>query len=256
MALFPHEDPTQPAVGDPDRGRLLRSLSHDLRSPLAGLQALLDLMESGADGSLTVAQRDRLRRIRMSADALSDVANQIAELALLESGRLSLAPATVDLCQVARLAGEDMWPSARSSAVQLSLKLPADIPRVRADPARLRQILGATLRCALRRAEGSTLELIAAERGTMIEVSLRETSRTIPVEALPPEYPDESGSHGVSDSQTGVGLSLARGLVELHGGRLSVNGGSTGVLVSFTLPSDLAGPRPKGERIREAHPSA
>jgi len=75
----------------------LSSLSHDLRSPLSGLIALIDLLDSGIDGPLLPAQRERLRRIRVEVSRIVSLADQITELALAQSGRLGHPRAPIQL---------------------------------------------------------------------------------------------------------------------------------------------------------------
>src|SRR5258706_6214233 len=83
---------------EPDgNGRHLATIAHDLRSPLTGLIALLDLMQGGADGDLTPAAFNRVRRIRSLVDRLTLVAEQISDLALAETGMLPVMTGTVDV---------------------------------------------------------------------------------------------------------------------------------------------------------------
>jgi len=223
--------------------RFLASLSHDLRTPLAGLVALLDLLSGGADGPLTEAQRARLARVRASVDRLVSIAGQIGDLALVESGKLGLACGSVDLGGIALLATQDMESAARSRAVDIQLKLPGGLPPVRGDASRIRQILSILIRNALRHADWTMLELGASARGSMVEMTLRGVPRGLPVEALRSGIGDPADEEPASHRAPGTALDLtvAAGLVTLHGGRLEVEESTrAGWRASFTLHA--AGP--------------
>ncbi|HET6372719.1 MAG TPA: HAMP domain-containing sensor histidine kinase, partial [Candidatus Polarisedimenticolia bacterium] len=237
----------------------LSSIAHDLRTPLTGVLALLDLIEGGADGALQPAQRARLLRVRSEIGRIVSLAEEIADLAVVEAGQLSLATTEIDLAAAVALARREAEPLLRAKAVELTVTMTADIPRVQGDPRRIGQILSALLASAASRAEGATLELIASVSGAMVEVILRESTRAIPIEALPPGF--ETGSGGsLGSSQTPrerISLAVARGLVELHGGTLSLGAGlSPGTLARFELPIAAVSQRPQTGQNPDLHPSA
>jgi len=215
-----HRAATRHVAGTSPSGRprpgsdpFLSALSHDLRTPLAGLLALLDMLESGTDGPLTPAQIARIARIRSTLNRLVSIAGQVGDLALVESGRLSLVTGKVDLAGVALLAAQDTEPAGRSRAVDLQLRLENDLPPVRGDAARIRQILVILIDNALKHAGRSTLEIGAKRLGAAVEVTLR---------GAPPAFAGEAEPDGSADPGLALDLSVARGLVALHGGHLRV----------------------------------
>ncbi len=222
-----------PAADRPRPGtdRFLAALSHDLRAPLAGLVALLDMLSAGTDGPLTPAQSSRLARIRSTVDRLVAIAGQVGDLALVESGRLALAGGTVDLGGVALLAAQDTESGARARAVDVQLGLESGLPPVRGDAARIRQILVILIGNALRHAGPSALVIGASRRGAMVEVTLRGTP---PARSGGPD--GDVAAPGANGGVPALDLSVARGLVALHGGhlRLSSDPGAAWE-ASFTL---------------------
>ncbi len=242
-----------------ERQRFLATVAHDLRAPLAGLMCLLDLLEAGTDGPLQPQQEARLRRIRSSVDRLTAVAAEISDLAMAEAGRLSLARVAVDLGDTLSLAREDIEPLLRSRAVGLQVSIPPDLPSVHGDPERVRQILRSLLSRSVMRAEGAVVEVNATHVGGVIELTLQETPRSLPVEALPPGFTTAEGAAASSEPvlAEGLDLSLARRLVELHGGAIRIgNGGDGRLLASLRLPACLADSRRSADRPREIHSQA
>jgi signal transduction histidine kinase len=236
---------------------LIASISHDLRTPLAGLHALIQMMEGGADGPLTPPQRARLLRIRAAADRLASIADHLSDLSLLSDGRLSLSPGHVDLGETAAAVMRQADPLARSRAIELRLALPAALPPLRADAARLRQALSLTLSAAIKRADGGVVELSAEAHAAHLELRLREIRRPLPVEALPSEFEAlPAGSRVEGDRLEGaLGISVARGLLRLHGGDLRTGAGEApGLLAVIEVPWDEQAAAGRPGRPRERHP--
>jgi len=236
---------------------LIASIAHDMRTPLAGLHALLELMAGGADGPLTEAQRTRLQRLRASADCLTAIAEHLSDLSLLHDGRLTLSPGRVDLHDAAATAMCQVAPLARSRAVELRLALASELPPLRADAARLRQVIVLLLSAAVRHADGGVVELSAEAREQRLEMTLREIARPLPVEALPSGF-EECEGESLSDRDRlhgALGISVARGLLRLHGGDLRTRPHSTdGVLAVVELPWDVGGPPRRPDHRRGPHP--
>lgn len=233
---------------------LIQSVSHDMRTPLAALHALLQMIEGGADGPLTDPQRSRLQRIRAAADRLASIADHLSDLSLLHDGRLSLSPGQVDLAEAAAAVLHQVEALARSRAIELRLALPADLPPLRADGMRLRQALILTLSAALKQADGGIVELSAESHAAHLELRLREISRSIPVEALPSGF--ETLPADEADRLDGaLGISVARGLLRLHGGELRTGAAAgAGLLAVIEVPWEEPAGTGRAERPRGPHP--
>lgn len=258
LGAAPGADSSLISIGEPDgNGPHLATIAHDLRSPLTGLMAHLDLMEGGADGELTPAATNRIRRIRSVVDRLALVAEQISELALAETGDLPVMTDSVDVELTMIAARHRLEPLLHASAVTLEVTVPPGLPRVLGDATRVGQVITSLVTSLLRFAEGTTLELIAAPKGVFVEVMLREEPyRGLPVEALPPGFAKEVRSGGRSglttDGARDLGLSIARRLLRLQGGTLDTSSDlEQGVLAVFTLPSEIDQPRQRSERSHE-----
>ena len=235
----------------------LATIAHDLRSPLTGLMALLDLMQAGADGDLTPAASVRVGRIRSVVDRLALVAEQVADLALAETGMLPLMTGSVDMETTMIDARHRLESMLRASAVTLEITIPPGLPRVLGDETRVRQVISALVTSLLKMAEGTTLELVATHKGSVVEVILREEPyRGLPVEALPPGFAQQTRAAGaavvMADGARDLGLSIARHLIRLQGGTLLTGPElGQGALAVFTLPCESEHTRPRAERPQE-----
>jgi signal transduction histidine kinase len=232
--------------------RLLSSIAHDLGSPITGLLGLIHLLESGVDGPLNEAQKARLDRIRATAESIADIAGGIRDLVVLESGKVELDREEVDLARLLESVARSLEKRARGQAVELRLALSPDLPALLADPGRLRQVVTILVSSAMRQAGGSVLEIQATADGPLARVTLRETSRAIPAEALPAEFREEETlSEEPSPAPEGLHMSLARGLIELHGGALTTRDRDRGdVIARFTLPARAIPPLNNPDRSR------
>lgn len=242
--------------------RDLASISHDLRSPLAGLVALIDMLGTEADGPLSPAQRQRVVRIRAAADRLTGVVEGIADLARVEAGGLTLSRGPFDLEEVTRAVRRSVEPLLSSRAVVLQIVQPADLPPLLGDSLRIHQMITALVIGMLRQLEGTTLELQAAGHGSTVELTLREASRGIPVEALPPSFTRmENADGGPAPSESpapmgGISFSLARGLALLQGCSLTVGRDAEGgLLASFVLPSASPDAMPRSDHAQDLRSS-
>jgi len=239
-----NDGPVRPgAPGD------LASMVHDLRSPLAGAVALIELLAGEIDGSLNDAQKARVARLRGALERLTGVVDGMADLAQAESGRLVLARGPLDLGDAARGARQQLDALLRSRAISLELALPSDLPPLMGDPQRVRQLIISLVTGMARQLEGTTLEMAAAVRGAMIQVTLREAARGLPVEALPPAFDQSPTAVAETASVLGVSLSLARALTALHGGSLRIGRDQDGGLIaSLSLPAAQSETRTRPER--------
>lgn len=228
------------------RGRDLAAIAHDLRSPLSGLLAMIDIIEGGSGRDLPASLRDRLGRIKGAAQQIASLADEISDLALLETGRLKLSPRPIDTEEALQGACRLLEPRLRTRGTTLKASVPGGVPRLLGDPLRIRQILISLVGGLLKLAEGTALELVAAHRGGAVELTLREDPlRGIPVEALPHRFmtearPPSEPEQGL-DHLNRLGLSVARALAMAHGGSLRLPGDvEEGTLAVLVLPAEPA----------------
>lgn len=220
------------------RRRLIGDVAHELRTPLTTIQGYL---EGLMDGVLEPDQAT-YRLIYDEVRRLHRLVEDLQELSRVEEGafRLQMRPEGVaDLLAEA----VQRWQAAYAEkGVRLAVEVPPHLPLVLADTERVQQVLNNLLANALRYTPaGGQVTLSAHRQGEMVAIAVRDTGIGIPAEHLPHLFerfyrgdPSRSRAHGGS----GIGLTIARGLVEAHGGRIwaESDGPGKGSCFTFTLP--------------------
>jgi signal transduction histidine kinase len=217
------------------RRELVAWISHDLRTPLAGLRAMSEALEDGV-----AADPDRyLRQIRTEVERLNDMVGDLFELSRIHAGALALAPARMSLYDLVgdALAGAD--PLAREHRVRLVGDGIEPVP-VEVDAKEMSRVLGNLLVNAIRRTPADGTVAVAAERSSEgVVLSVSDGCGGIPEEDLPRVF--DTGWRG-TDARTppagaGLGLAIVRGIVEAHRGRATVRNVPGGCRFEVTLPT-------------------
>ncbi|CAM5494267.1 Sensor-like histidine kinase SenX3 OS=Streptomyces tendae OX=1932 GN=GUR47_20330 PE=4 SV=1 [Streptomyces tendae] len=217
------------------RRELVAWISHDLRTPLAGLRAMSEALED----RVVAADPDRyLRRIRAEVERLNDMVGDLFELSRIHAGTLVLAPARISLYDLVgdALAGAD--PLARRHGVRLVGDAVAAVP-VEVDGKEMSRVLGNLLVNAIRRTPADGTVAVAAERsGDGVVVSVTDGCGGIPEEDLPRVFDTGwRGTHArTPPAGAGLGLAIVRGIVEAHRGRATVRNIPGGCRFEVTLP--------------------
>jgi signal transduction histidine kinase len=221
------------------RRRLLGDVSHELRTPLTGIKGY---MEGLIDGVLP-ANAETFEQVHREADRLSRLVDDLQELSRVEAGAFSLDVHPVSLSALVQTTVKRLSPAYESKSVKLHLRLPPDLPQVLADEDRLVQILTNLLGNALMYTPAAgEVTVTAAPTGGEVQVSVKDTGIGIPTESLPHIFDrfyrvDKSRSRSAGGG-SGVGLTIAKALVEAHGGKLCAEstGEGQGSTFIFTLP--------------------
>lgn len=224
------------------RRDFVANVSHDLRTPLAALQALVDTLLDGALADRTVAE-DFLRRIATEVEHLTRLVNQLLELTKAESGQLQLARVPTDLAALARTTLERFRPRADAKRIILELASSDALPPVPCDPDRIVQVLANLLDNALKfTPEGGRVRVELAHEDGSVVVRVHDTGPGIPSDEIDRVFERFfKGDRARSSAGSGLGLAIVKHLVQLHGGRVwAENAPEGGAVVGFALPCDSA----------------
>lgn len=230
------------------RRDFISNISHELRTPLAGLKALVETLRDGALDDPPAAQRF-LERMDVEVDALTQMVEELLELARIESGRIPLRLEPTPVEEIVRPPVKRLEPQAERKSLVLSVDLPPDLPLALADAQRAQQVVtnlvhnaikftpdGGHIRidaqsridAALRvdnhasaQAEHARLSEDESKAGERVVISVRDTGIGIDADDLPRIFErfykvDRSRSGG----GTGLGLAIARHIVQMHGGQI------------------------------------
>ena len=226
------------------KSAFLAIISHELRTPLNAIIGFSGLMESERFGPLGAPRyREYVSDIRQSGEHLLELINNILNLTKAEAGKLELHEDDLDIVDLAQTCARHMQPRAEEAGLQLELSLPESPLMLRADAAKLRQILFNLLSNAVKfTPQGGRVELRVEkthEAGLNLVVSdtgIGMAPQDIPLALQPFTQLDSSLTRRYEG--TGLGLPLTRSLVELHGGRLRLESSvGSGTTATATFPA-------------------
>jgi two-component system sensor histidine kinase BaeS len=220
------------------RRRLFGDLAHEIRTPVSVLEAYLEALEDRVktlDRETTTMLRDQTRRlVRFSDD--------VAALAQAEESHGSITPTSVApdvLIEAAITAAADRF---ATKGVSLTSHVDATLPRLWADPQRLGQVLGNLLDNALRHtANGGHVDVTAGTDGSQLTITVTDDGDGLAADHLPHVFERFYRVDAARDRErggAGIGLAIAKALVEAHHGRIAVSsrGPGTGTTFTITLP--------------------
>lgn len=237
---------------------LIASISHDLRTPIASLRAMVEALADGViDDDET---RDRyLIQLRRQTDDLSELVNDLFELNRVQAGAVDIAPAPTDLGEIAHACVDQFAVQAGAAGVELVCDAPESLPIVGGER-ELHRVLANLVQNALAHSPpGGCITIGVATDGSHVDITVRDEGPGIPPESLgdifEPFYRGDS-ARTRAGGRAGLGLAIARSLVEAHGGTIwasnAADSGSPaarrhppstphngGAVVGFTIPARL-----------------
>jgi signal transduction histidine kinase len=216
-------------------------VSHELRTPMTSIKGYTDLMLKGSVGVLNEQQLSFMTVVKSNVDRMAELVSDLLDVSRIEAGRVRLTRERLALAGVILEISQDLAETMRQRELTLRFDLSPGLPPVYADRGRVVQVLLNLLSNAYRYTPaGGTITVAVHTRDDVVQVDVIDTGIGIP------EQDHESiferfyrADHPVVREQagTGLGLPIARSLIEMHGGRLwlrsEVKAGST---FSFTLP--------------------
>lgn len=223
------------------RRDLIAAVSHDLRTPLASIRAMVEAMDDGlVDDPATV--RRYYRTIHAQIDNLSGLINDLFELSRLDVEQVQLRLEPVNLNDLVSDVLEAMQVQARQKEILLEGHFAGDLPPVTADIARIQRVLYNLVQNALQYTPaGGRVSLTVRPAETGVQVEVTDSGEGIPPEDLPHVFDrffrgDKSRSRATGGA--GLGLAIAKRIVEAHGGHIWVESRpGQGTRFGFYLPA-------------------
>jgi len=221
------------------RRRLIGDVSHELRTPLTAIKGY---MEGLMDGVLP-ASAETYQQIHTEAERLSRLVDDLQELSRVEAGAFSLNFAPISLSSLMETTAKRLLPHLQQKNITLNLVLLPELPPLRVDGDRITQVLTNLVSNAIQYTPvGGVVTVSTALTGAEMCVSIADTGVGIPAENLPHIFDrfyrvDKSRSRQEGGG-SGIGLTIAKALVEAHGGKIWAEsaGVGQGSVFSFTLP--------------------
>ena len=221
-------------------------VSYELRSPLTNIIGFADFLGDSVTGPLTEKQREYLSYITASTNALLAIINNILDLASIDAGAMTLNLGSVDIRSTMEAAAEGVQDRLVNSGITLELHAPPEIGTFIADERRVRQLLFNLLANAVGFSPGGEVVTFAAQRRRdAIVFSVTDRGPGIPADVQGKVFDwFETHSLGSRHRGTGLGLSLVRSFVELHGGSVTLESAvGRGTTVTCVFPLDHSAER-------------
>jgi len=216
---------------------MIADIAHELRTPLSNLKGYLEAVSE----KVIKPDEKTIQTLNEEASLLSRLVNDLQELSLAEAGELKLVIQSQDITELIKQTLVAVQTQAKTKGVTVSTDLPGNLPQVDIDSQRIGQVLFNLLKNALAHTtEGDNITVSAIKHEDWLEVSVLDTGVGIPAEDLPYIFDrfyraDKSRTRATGSS--GLGLTIARRLVEAHGGIINVRSESgKGSCFYFTLP--------------------
>jgi signal transduction histidine kinase len=214
-------------------------VSYELRSPLTNIVGFAHFLGDQSFGPLTGKQREYLGYITTSTNALLAIINNILDLATIDAGAMTLNLGEVDIRASMEAAAEGVQDRLVTDNLTLDIRVPAGIGSITADERRLRQVLFNLLSNAIGFSPpGGVITLTATRQIDAVVFAVTDQGPGIPAEAKDKVFNwFESDPRGSRHRGPGLGLSLVRSCVELHGGTARIDSSSShGTTVTCTFP--------------------
>jgi two-component system phosphate regulon sensor histidine kinase PhoR len=220
------------------RRELIGNISHEFRTPLAGIKAMVETLSGGAVDDRKAA-RDFLTRIDSEVDRLTQLVAELTELSRIETGGAELKLEPVNINDLVEEATAQLSPQAERQKLAVAKELAADLPSVSADRARVRQVMVNLLHNAIKFTDaGGKITVTTRREGNAVAVDIADTGRGIAREDLPHVFERfYKGDKARTGEGTGMGLAIAKHIIEAHGGDIRAESEEgKGSTFSFSLP--------------------
>jgi signal transduction histidine kinase len=219
------------------RRDMVADVAHELRTPLSNLRGYLEAIRD----KVIKPDAKTIRSLNEEAMLLSRLVDDLQDLALAEAGELKLVCQTEDVSELVNQTVTAMQAQAVAKGLSVSIDLPDRLPPVSIDYHRISQVLRNLLENAVAHtAQGGVITVAAKQQDNWVEVSVTDTGEGIPADDLPNIFErfyrvDKSRTRATGGS--GLGLTIAKRLVEAHGGKIKVQSElGKGSCFSFTIP--------------------
>jgi signal transduction histidine kinase len=226
--------------GSRAKSQFLANMSHELRTPLNSIVGFSKVLLNKIDGDLSDRQEAYLRAVHTSGTHLLRLINGILDLSRIEAGRLELSLEELDLADVIAECVEESESLVRGKAVKLERDVAPELPRLFADRTKVKQVLLNLLSNAAKFTAAGRILVRAQAEPDGLRVSVADTGVGIRAEALPrlfEPFHRLPGRASLEAGGTGLGLTISRRFVEMHGGRMWVESREhQGSTFYFTLP--------------------
>jgi PAS domain S-box-containing protein len=218
------------------KDEFLATLSHELRTPMTAVLGWSRLLKLGLPENEVDAAIDAIEK---SAAVQAKLIDDVLDVSRITAGKMTFHPMPTDVAPVLRAAMTTVHPAATAKGIEILASVPPRLPRLLGDEGRLQQIIWNLLSNAVKfTPRGGTITVRVVHVGSVLRLTVQDTGRGIEPDYLPhvfEPFSQEDGTMTRSHEGIGLGLSIVRALVELHGGRIRVFSDGRGRGATFTI---------------------
>lgn len=219
------------------RQNMVADIAHELRTPLSNLKGYLEAINDG----VIKPNKATIRSLNEEAAALSHLVADLQELSLADAGELTIIKQPEDIIKLIKETVTSSHAKAKAKGLKITTDLPGQLPLLNIDAHWIKQVLGNLLDNAIEHTgKGSQINVTAGEQNDVVVVSVTDTGEGIPPEDLPlifERFYRVDKSRARTTGGSGLGLTIAKRLVEAHGGTITAKSEiGKGSCFTFTLP--------------------
>ena len=240
------------------KDEFLATLSHELRTPLTAIIGWSAMLRGNKFDEATVA--NALETIERNAKAQAQIIEDLMDVSRIITGKLRLDVQAVELASVVAAAVDAIRPAAEAKNIRLQALLDPQAGPVSGDPSRLQQVVWNLLTNAVKfTPKGGRVQVRLERVNSHVEVTVSDTGQGIAPEFLPhvfDRFRQADMTYTREHGGLGLGLSIVRQLVELHGGTVHAESAGTGQGATFVVQLPIMAARRQAERPERRHPTA
>lgn len=223
------------------KDQFLATLSHELRTPMTAVLGWSRMLKFGLSEHET---REAIDAIERSAEIQAQLIDDVLDVSRISAGKMTFRPMPVEVGPVVQAAMTTVHPAAAAKRIEILASVPPRLPNVLGDEGRLQQIIWNLLSNAVKfTPRGGTITIRVVQRESSLLLTVEDNGKGIAPEYLPhvfEPFSQEDGTTTRSHEGIGLGLTIVRSLVELHGGRIRVASEGTGKGAMFTVELPVA----------------
>jgi len=232
-------------VANRQKDEFLATLSHELRTPMTAVLGWVRMLKAGLPPEDAQNAIDAIER---SAEIQAQLIDDVLDVSRIVAGKMTFRPLPVDVVPVLHAALNTVHPAATAKEIEILANVPPELPQVLGDEGRLQQILWNLLSNAVKfTPQGGTITVRLVVIDSVLRITVQDTGKGIDPKYLPhvfEPFSQEDGSMTRSHEGIGLGLSIVRSLVELHGGRIRAESEGEGHGATFTIELPVLDAKP------------
>ena len=230
------------------KSQFLANMSHELRTPLNSIIGFSRVILKGIDGPLTDMQRTDLEAVYNSGQHLLGLINDILDISKIQAGKMDISIEETDVRDIIKGVMSTAIALVKDHPIDLQQSVPEDIPTIRADSCRIRQVLLNIVGNAAKFTDEGFIRVEARSTANEVVISVIDSGIGIPndrLDSIFEEFTQVDDSSTRAAGGTGLGLAISRQFIEMHGGRIWVES-ELNVGTTFYVALPIAGPPKPG----------